>query len=271
VVEVDLSGKRALVGGAGRGIGREIAHVLASAGAQVMCADLERDRAEEVVEEIVQSGGTARGRATDLLTREGIEYAVAATKEEFGGIDICVDVIGRSQWKRILDVTDDEWDTAHRVVLRHAFIAFQVAGRAMVRQGTGGSLVGIASISGHSAAPLHGPYGAFKAGLMELVKTFAVELGPFGIRANAVSPGAVLGPRSSETVEAITALGVVGGFDMALPVPLRRIGEPADIANAVLFLVSDLGAYVSGQTLLIDGAASAHFPLSSRGHVEPPG
>jgi 3-oxoacyl-[acyl-carrier protein] reductase len=269
VIAVDLSGQRALVAGAGRGIGREIALILARAGARLVCADITSERVDEVVDEVECAGGTAVPLVVDLTSRAGVEQAVGRTLDEYGGIDICVDVIGTSSWHRLLDVTDEEWDSSHDLVLRHAFLLFQVAGRAMVRQGSGGSLICITSISGHSAAPLHGPYGAFKAALMALAKTFAVELGPFGIRVNAVSPGAILGPRSADSVDALRAIGVESGFEMALPIPLRRVGEPSDIASAVLFLVSDLAGYLSGQALLVDGGASAHFPLSSKGQLEP--
>jgi NAD(P)-dependent dehydrogenase (short-subunit alcohol dehydrogenase family) len=141
------------------------------------------------------------------------------------------------------------------MVLRHAYLAAQLAGRAMVDRG--GAMVFVASVSGLTSAPRHAAYGAAKAGLMSLVRTVAVELGPRGVRANAVAPGAVWTPRVA------ALLGEEGKARAAANAPLRRVAEPADVASAILFLVSDLSTYVTGQTLVVDGGVSAKFPYPS--------
>jgi NAD(P)-dependent dehydrogenase (short-subunit alcohol dehydrogenase family) len=142
-------------------------------------------------------------------------------------------------------------------VLRHFFNLARVAGKHMAGNGSG-AIVAIASVSGLRSAPLHGPYGAAKAGLMSLVRTLAVELGRDGVRVNAVAPGAVLTPR----VEAM--MSEERRAESAASIPLGRLATPDDIARAVAFLSSDLAAYVTGQTLAVDGGATAQFPLSLR-------
>jgi NAD(P)-dependent dehydrogenase (short-subunit alcohol dehydrogenase family) len=138
-------------------------------------------------------------------------------------------------------------------VLRHAFLAMQHAGRAMAAGG-GGAMVFVASVSGITSAPRHGAYGAAKAGLMSLVRTGAVELGPSNVRVNAVAPGVVWTPRVS------AFLGEAGRTLNTDNTPLRRVAQPADIAAAILFLASDLAGYVTGQTLVVDGGVGAKFP-----------
>jgi NAD(P)-dependent dehydrogenase (short-subunit alcohol dehydrogenase family) len=128
----------------------------------------------------------------------------------------------------------------------------------MLAQGAGGAIVSIASVSGISSAPLHGAYGAAKAGLIALTKTLAVELAASAIRVNSVAPGAVRTPRLMEmTSEERRA-------ESARHIPLGRLAEPEDIAKVVLFLASDLSSYVTGQTIVADGGATAQFPLSLR-------
>jgi len=255
VVDLRLGGKRALVAGAGQGIGRATALLLAEAGARVACMDLDADRRAAIVQEIVTAGGAAVGLGGDLRERAAVEAAVAATVDAFGGIDIAIDIVGEARWNAALRQTDADWDESFALVLRHVFFLFQAAGAHMVEQRTG-SLVAVASVSGLFAAPFHAAYGAAKAGLVSLVKTFAVELAPKGVRVNAVAPGAIRTPR----VLAITT--EERREASARSIPLGRMGEPGEIAQVVAFLASDLASYVTGQTLAADGGASVKFPLS---------
>jgi NAD(P)-dependent dehydrogenase (short-subunit alcohol dehydrogenase family) len=149
-------------------------------------------------------------------------------------------------------MTDDEWNWHFDIVLRHAFLAMQYGARAMSERG--GTMVFVASVSGITSAPRHSAYGAAKAGLMSLVRTGAVELGPSGIRVNAVAPGVVWTPRVS------AFLGDEGHERNVVNTPLRRVAQPSDIAAALLFLASDLAGYVTGQTLTVDGGVGAKFP-----------
>lgn len=244
-----LDGRHLVLIGAGQGIGRQAAHALSQSGAAVFCVDKDPDLADDIAEEV---GGTAwSGDATQRADAERL-YADAADVAG-GRIDGVVDIVGMAQYATLVDLTDELWDWHFDIVLRHAWLAMQLAGKAMADTG-GGAMVFVASVSGTTAAPLHAAYGAAKAGLIGLVKSGAVELGPSGIRVNAVAPGVVWTPRVSGY------LGEEGRARNARNAPLGRVALPADIAAALLFLVSDLSAYVTGQTLLVDGGVSAKFP-----------
>ena len=245
-----LDGRGFVVVGAGRGIGRQAAHALAAAGARVVCADVDRDRAGAVAAEV---GGTQW--SGDVRSRDAVERLIADAGRALGRLDGVVDIVGEARYGTVLECSDDDWDWNFDMVLRHAYLTAQLAGRAMVDRG--GVMVFVASVSGLTGAPRHAAYGAAKAGLMSLVRTVAVELGPRGVRANAVAPGAVWTPRVA------TLLGEDGRARSAENAPLRRIGTPGDIAGAILFLASDLSAYVTGQTLVVDGGVSAKFPYPS--------
>jgi NAD(P)-dependent dehydrogenase (short-subunit alcohol dehydrogenase family) len=165
-----------------------------------------------------------------------------------------VDIVGMAQYAGLLEGLDDElWQWHQDICLRHVYLALQIGGRRL-RDAGGGSMVFVASASGISAAPEHAAYGAAKAGVMALVPSAAVELGPHGIRVNAVAPGVVWTPRVSGY------LGEKGRQRNAENAPLGRVALPADIAAAILFFTSDLSSYVSGQTLSVDGGVGVKFP-----------
>ncbi|MER3452152.1 MAG: short-chain dehydrogenase [Acidimicrobiia bacterium] len=243
-----LDGRNAVVLGAGQGIGRQAAHALASVGARVFCVDKDPGLASDVAREV--DGIAWSGDATD---RADVARLFADAVAELGRLDALVDIIGMARYAGLLELGDEDWYWHHDVVLRHAFLAVQYGGRAMA-EGGGGAMVFVASVSGITSAPRHAAYGAFKAGLMSLVRSAAVELGPRRIRVNAVAPGVVWTPRVS------AYLGAEGRRRNEQNTPLRRIAMPADIAAAILFLVSDLSAYVTGQTLVVDGGVGAKFP-----------
>ena len=244
-----LDGRSFVVIGAGQGIGRQATHALAGAGARTFCVDREPDLATDVAEEV--GGVPWSGDATD---RADVERMFGDAESALGRVDGMVDIVGMARYASLLDTDDDSWDWHHDIVLRHAYLALTVGARALQRAG-GGSAVFVASVSGLTAAPLHAAYGAAKAGLMALVKSAAVELGPSGIRVNAVAPGVVWTPRVS------AYLGEEGRDRNAALAPLRRVALPEDIAAALLFLASDLSSYVTGQTLVVDGGVSAKFPF----------
>ena len=258
MLELGLTGRRALVAGAGQGIGRACALALAEAGARVACLDVDPERAGEVAVELRGAGAEAVALSGDARRRDDVESAVARAAEEFGGLDLCIDIIGEARWGRVLELTDDDWDASFDLVLRHLFLLAQAVGRRMVEQGTGGAIVSIASVSGLSSAPLHAAYGAAKAGLIALTRTLAVELASYGVRVNAVAPGAVLTHRVAERQTAERRA------ESARSIPMARYAEPEEIAKAVVFLASELASYVTGQTLVVDGGATAQFPLSLR-------
>ena len=254
-----LTGKRALVVGGGRGIGRAISLTLGEAGAAVAVVDLEADRAQEVVGEL--AGLEARGVAlcADIRQAEEVERIVAATCEELGGIDILVTVVGGQHafaaWQPTHQWSEEEWDLVFGVNLRYVFLVSRAVIRVMLEAGHGGSIVNVGSVSGMAGAPNHSAYGAAKAGVIHLAKSLALEYGRYGIRINVVSPGVVRTPATAGALEPEQDAAMAG------KVPLGRIGVPEDIAKAVLFFASPLADYVSGQVLAVDGGVSARFPL----------
>lgn len=246
-----LDGRSYVVAGAGMGMGRQTAHALSQAGAaHIVCVDVEADRAAEIANEI---GPVAVPWVGDVTTREGAARLAAEAEEACGRIDGFVDIIGMARWQSVLDMTDETFDWEIDICLRHAYLLSQELGRRMVATG-GGTMVFIASVSGLTAAPMHAAYGAAKAGLMAWVQSLAIELGPHGVRANAVAPGTILSPRMDAVfTEEQRALNAGNA-------PLQRMGSTSDIASAALFLTSDLSAYVTGRTLVVDGGVDAKFP-----------
>jgi NAD(P)-dependent dehydrogenase (short-subunit alcohol dehydrogenase family) len=247
-----LDDRRFVVIGAGQGIGRQTAHALAANGARLLCVDVEPDLAEEIAAEV---GGTPW--SGDATQRVDVERMFDDAVKELGGVDGLVDIVGISRFVDLLDLTDEEWDWHFDMSIRHAFLAMQYGAKAMADHG--GVMVFVASVSGITSAPRHAAYGAAKAGLMSLVRTGAVEFGPLGIRVNAVAPGVVWTPRVSGY------LGDEGRDRNNANSPLRRVALPEDIASGLLFMASDLAAYVNGHTLVVDGGVGAKFPYPMDG------
>ena len=243
-----LDGRGVVLVGAGQGIGRQAAHALSQAGARVLCVDKDPDLAIDIAKEV--DGVEWSGDAT---VRADVERLFIDARAALGSIAAVVDIVGMAQYKELLELTDDDWAWHHDIVLRHAFYLAQYGGRAMSESG-GGAMAFVASVSGITSAPRHSAYGVFKAGLMSLVRSAAVELGPLGVRVNAVAPGVVWTPRVSGY------LGDEGRERQSANTPLRRVALPADIAAALLFFVSDLSSYVTGQTLTVDGGVGVKFP-----------
>jgi NAD(P)-dependent dehydrogenase (short-subunit alcohol dehydrogenase family) len=243
-----LDGRGMVVIGAGNGMGRQTAHALASVGARVFCVDNQPDLAREVAEEV---GGIAW--SGDARERADMERLVAESQRALGRVNGVVDIVGMARYGALVDIDDETWNWHHDIVLRHAFLTAQLFGRAMSATG-GGSMAFVASVSGLTGAGSHAAYGVFKAGLMSLVRSAACELGPSGIRVNAVAPGVVWTPRVSALV------GEAGKEQNASMVPLRRVALPADIAAALLFLSTDLSGFINGQTIVVDGGVSVKFP-----------
>jgi NAD(P)-dependent dehydrogenase (short-subunit alcohol dehydrogenase family) len=251
MIDLGLSGRRAVVSGAGyrperAGHGRLSAMKLADAGATVACIDIDEGRAKGIVAEIRDAGGEAFPVTADMTDRAQVQRALDEAIDGLGGIDVCVDIIGGARWDTVSDFTDEDWHWTLQNNLTQVFYLFQEVGRRMIRQGTGGSMVAIASVDGTAAAAYHVAYGAAKAGVISLARTFADELGRHGIRVNAVAPGNV-GTGNEDQPE-----GEYGTN------PTNPLAAPRarDIANAALFLSSGLAARITGQTLIVDGGTT---------------
>lgn len=250
MIDFGLQGARAVVSGAGSipgraGHGPAVALRLAEAGAQVACIDIDEDRAAGAAQRVRDSGGRAVVIVADMTDPPQVERALDQAVEQLGGIDVCVDIIGGAKWSRVEHFSDEDWNWTIDNNLSQVFYLFRGASRHMIRQGSGGSLVSLASVDGLAAAAFHAAYGAAKAGVMSLTRTFAQELGRHGIRVNAVAPGNVGSGNEDQTEEVFGTT------------PVNPLAPPRtrDIANAVLFLSSELAARITGQTLVVDGGA----------------
>lgn len=245
-----LDGLSAIVVGAGQGMGRQIAHALSSAGARVMCVDLDAALVAQVASEV---GGVSC--VADVLDVDEVQRIFDKTESAFGKVDILVDIVGMSLFRPFLETTDEDWDRMFAINFRHVRLLMQGAALRMKEAG-GGAMVLVGSISAVTSAPGHAAYGSAKSALLSLVRTASVELGEFNIRINAVSPGLTRTPRLAEFVDGRKGLPTVE--------PMGRVGEPSDIAGAVLFLAGGLASHVTGQALLVDGGASALYAYTPR-------
>lgn len=235
-----LTRKVVIVLGAGAGIGRQCAHALGQAGAIVVCVDRDQGLAEKVALEV-----DGYGMAADVTSREQMKKVVAFATQ-LGPVRGLVDVVGMATIKPLQDFSDEMYERQFDITLRHAFLALQVVGKAIVDAG-GGSMVFIGSISGQSYAPGQTIYGAAKAALHQMVEHAARELGPQGLRANVVAPGFTKTPRLMQMLSADA------WHEIEAKISRGSAGQPSEVAGPVLFLLSGLSSYVNGQTLAVDG------------------
>lgn len=255
MIDLGLDGARAIVIGAGfvpsrAGHGRGSALQLARAGATVACVDKNAERADQIVREITDEGGRAFAIVADVLESDQARRAVDEAAARMGGLDVCVDIVGQAMWSKAAEFTDEDWNAQLLVNLTQVFYVFKAAVPYLAANEQGGSLMALTSVDGIGSSRFHAAYGAAKAGVMSLVKTFADEYGKDGVRVNAVAPGNV-GGGNWDLPEVPFGEDVVN----ALAPPRGR-----DIADAVLFLASRLSAKITGQTLVVDGGALALSP-----------
>ncbi len=243
-----LEGQVALVTGAGSGIGRAIALKFTVEGASVALADRNLTAVEEAAAQIRARKGSAAALHLDVLQESQVRGAVEEVLRRFGRLDVLVNCAGIRKTVPFLELTSEEWDHHLGTNLRGAFLVSQAAARHMIGRRSG-RIINIASDSGVAAFPGEAAYGSSKAGLIALTRAIALELGPFGIRCNAICPGAIrtamlLGgqPPGSELERQI-----------AERTPLGRIGEPEEIARVALFLAGPLSEFVTGEHLLVTG------------------
>jgi NAD(P)-dependent dehydrogenase (short-subunit alcohol dehydrogenase family) len=253
-----LDGKRAIVTGAGSGIGRASALRFAAEGARVLAVDLAQPGVEETVAEIARAGGRAEAVAADAADDATVAALVARCVADWGGLEAVYANAGVSGApKTILELEVDDWWPVLRVNLVGPFLAIKHAGRAMVVAG-GGSIVCTASVAALRSGAGSTPYSASKAGVVSLVQTAAYQLAGTGVRVNAICPGLVETGMTRPIYEVARAAGK--GHKIGQLNPLRRGGEPREIAALAAFLASDDASYVNGQAWAVDGGLSASHP-----------
>jgi len=241
-----LDGKTALITGATRGIGRGIAEVFAAAGASLVLTGRDSAAGQQAVRAVEAAGGKALFTAADMLDQASVQAAVATAEERFGGVDILVQNAGMYPEVPIEQMTAADWDLVHSTNLRGTFFAVQACLPVMRARG-GGRMVLISSITGvRTGFPGLAHYGATKAGMNGFMRSAALELAPYGITINAIEPGSI-------RTEGLAGLGATAIAAMEECIPLRRLGEPAEIGAAALFLASGLASYITGQSIVVDG------------------
>jgi 3-oxoacyl-[acyl-carrier protein] reductase len=259
----DLTGRVALVTGAGGGIGRTTAEVLAAAGAFVVCADINLSGAEETAQGIRGAGGAAEPAHVNVAERGALSELVTRTVGGHGALHIMCNVAGIMIDSSIIDLDPDEFDRILSVNLKGVLYGCQAAGKVMVEQGAG-SIINMASAAVLTPAPGVGAYAICKAGVAQLTQSMAVEVGRHGVRVNTVAPGYVptnmtarYYTRPDGTIDEEAKAAVV--TPLAKFAPLRRVGRTSDIGYCVLYLASDASSFVTGQLLSPNGGVAMHY------------
>lgn len=246
-----LDGQVALVTGAGRGIGAATALRLAAEGARVTLADVDMAGAEQTAQQITEQGSEALAVACDVSDAAAVQAAVDGTVERFGRLDILVNNAGVIRDNLLFKMTEQDFDTVIAVHLRGAFLCARAAQKHMVAQKYGR----IISLSSTSALGNRGQanYSAAKAALQGMTRTLAIELGPFGITVNAVAPGFIDTEMTRATARRMGVDPETFQQGASQHIPLRRIGQPSEVASVIAFLASEDASYVSGQVIYVAG------------------
>ncbi len=243
-----LENRVAIVTGAGRNIGEAIAHAFAAEGARVAVADAHEGRARLVTDAINSAHpGSAIPVVADVSSGHEVQQMVSRVVEQWGRLDILVNNAAVTDRKNVLDLEENEWDLVMQVTLKSVFLCSKYAARAMIDGGRGGRIINIASTSGYRGRTNATAYTAAKAGVLNLTRSLAAQLAPYGIRVNSVTPNRIGSPVGEDEVPT-----TMRGFNL-----VGRLGMPPDIAKAVVFLVSDDADFITGADLLVDGGATA--------------
>lgn len=248
-----FDGSVAIVTGAGNGIGLEIARSFGAEGAQVVVAEINVAAGDRAVAELTNAGCRAISVPVDVADETGVERLIATVVDRLGRIDMLVNNAGVVAHKLLIEMDRDTWDRQLAVQLTGPFLMAKHCARQMIAQGGGGKIVNISSVAALMGRLKGGAHCASKAGLTLLTKVLAMELGQYGINVNAVAPGLVDVPAQRNEMN----LSDTYKMRYLEELPLGRIGQPADIAKAVLFLCSAEAAWITGQLQIVDGGLMA--------------
>ena len=249
-----LDGKTAVVTGGGRGLGQYMAEALSDAGANVVLCSRKKEALEEVKAEIEDRGGKALALACDVTDPGDVESVVAETEEAFGAIDVLVNNSGATWGAPAAEMPLEKFDQVVQVNVRGTFLMSQTVGRRMIERGEGGKIVNISSVAGlvggHPDYMQTIGYNSSKGAVISMTRDLATAWAPHGINVNAIAPGWFPTRMSGGLIEQFEEKMLEG-------IPLHRFGNPEDIKGAILFLASPAAAYVTGQTLVVDGGHTA--------------
>jgi 3-oxoacyl-[acyl-carrier protein] reductase len=242
---MELKGKVALVTGAAQGIGKAVALMLARHGADVIVADVNMEKAEETAREVQALDRRAMAVKLDVTRLQDVEATVETALQRFGKIDILINNAGIARDKLILRMTEEDWDAVLAVNLKGTFNCTKAVIKHMSKQRSG-KIVNIASVVGEMGNAGQANYAASKAGVIGFTKTIAREFAQRGINVNAIAPGYIQTPMTD-------ALPDKAKEELKRMIPMERLGQPEDVARAVLFLVSEASSYITGNVLKVNG------------------
>jgi 3-oxoacyl-[acyl-carrier protein] reductase len=240
-----LAGKVALVTGAAQGIGKAVALLLARNGADIVVSDINLEKAEETAKEVQVLGRKALAIKVDVAKSNDVDKMVQAILAQFGHIDILINNAGIARDKLILRMTEEDWDVVLNINLKGTFNCTKAVVRHMSKQKSG-KIVNIASVVGEMGNAGQGNYAASKAGVIGFSKTIAREFAQRGINVNVIAPGYIETPMTEALPDKVKE-------DLKRLIPMDRLGKPEDVAEAVLFLVSESANYITGQVLNVNG------------------
>ena len=257
---MNLAGKIAVVTGVGAGIGAAVADSFAESGAKVIGLECNPETLSKTAKRITEAGGELHPICADVSSEESVRRAFSEIVSRYDSIDILVNNVGIEFYKDFVEVRVSDWEFQLAVNLRSVFLCCSQAVPLMIRARRG-SIINTASVQAFATTGQTAPYAAAKAGVLGLTRDMARDLGPYNIRVNGICPGCIDTPMMARSLER-GGDTTTARSKMESAIPLHRLGDPREVANAAAFLASDLASYISGTSLLVDGGLMAQLPVT---------